>query len=65
MTDINEEDREELATPQELVAEAASSAKVPFSTPNKLARAKELVRTLAVARSACHTSSAYGAQMAR
>lgn len=50
---MNDTDREDLATPEELVAQAGSSAKVPFSTPTKLSRAKELVRALAVA----HTNS--------
>lgn len=45
------EDR--LETAEEIAAQTSDSAKVPFSTPGKLARAKELVRALAVA----HTNS--------
>lgn len=40
---------EELHSPEQVVSEAQPMTKVPFSTPRKLERAKELVRTLAVA----------------
>lgn len=53
MTDKTGPDRDELESPEELAAESASSAQVPFSTPKKLGLAKELVRTFAVA----HTNS--------
>lgn len=53
MSDLNGPDNEELESPEVIAAESASSAKVPFSTPKKLARAKELVRALAVS----HTNS--------
>lgn len=53
MTELNGRDEEALESPEELAAASASSAKVPFSTPLKLARAKELVRALAVS----HTNS--------
>ncbi len=51
--DSRPEDREELESPEEIAAQSASSARVPFSTPGRLAKAKELLRTLAVA----HTNS--------
>lgn len=51
MTENNGTDR--LETPEEMAAHTADTAKVPFATPQKLARAKELVRAFAVA----HTNS--------
>ncbi|MDZ4064057.1 MAG: hypothetical protein U1E22_05245, partial [Coriobacteriia bacterium] len=48
MTDSAGPDREELESPEEIAAQARGVAKVPFATPGKLARAKELLRTLAV-----------------
>lgn len=46
----NEESREEhLQTPEEIASMTASSAKAPFSGLKKLERAKELVRSIAVA----------------
>jgi HD-GYP domain-containing protein (c-di-GMP phosphodiesterase class II) len=39
---------EELESPQEMAAFTGGSARVPFSTPETLARAKELVRSVAV-----------------
>lgn len=53
MSESIDRDNEELESPEEINAASASSAKVPFSTPAKLSRAKELVRALAVA----HTNS--------
>lgn len=48
MTDTPAPDREELESPEEIAAQTATSAKAPFATPKKLARAKELVRSFAV-----------------
>lgn len=48
MTDTPDKDREELESPEEMAAQTAASAKAPFATPKKLARAKELVRSFAV-----------------
>ncbi len=48
MTDTTGPDREELESAEEIAAQTASSAKAPFATPKKLARAKELVRSFAV-----------------
>lgn len=53
MSDTTGPEREELESPEELAAQTAASAKVPFATPLKLSRAKELVRALAVS----HTNS--------
>ncbi|MDZ4177617.1 MAG: HD-GYP domain-containing protein [Coriobacteriia bacterium] len=50
---MNDRPDEQLESADEIAAQTAGSAKVPFSTPEKLARAKELVRSLAVA----HTNS--------
>ncbi len=50
--DIRREDGE-LESPEEIAQHTASSAKVPFATPETLARAKELLRALAV----CHTNT--------
>jgi len=41
-------DRDQLESPEEIVAQTAASTKAPFATPKKLARAKELVRSFAV-----------------
>ncbi len=49
MTENSAPDTDRLESPEEIQAVAASSAKTPFSTSQKLQRAKELVRTLAVA----------------
>jgi HD-GYP domain-containing protein (c-di-GMP phosphodiesterase class II) len=51
--DTGPDREEELESPEEIAAETSSSAKVPFSTPKKLARAKELLRALAV----CQTNT--------
>lgn len=55
MTEIKGEEtpKDRLESAEEIAVQAASSSKAPFSTPGKLARAKELVRALAVA----HTNS--------
>jgi len=42
-------DNEKLETPQEMAEIASASAKTPFASTRKLQRARELVRTLAVA----------------
>lgn len=47
MSDREDLDRD-LETPEEIAAQTAGSAKAPFATPKKLARAKELVRSFAV-----------------
>ncbi|MDH4138960.1 MAG: HD-GYP domain-containing protein [Coriobacteriia bacterium] len=47
--DTRPEDQGELETPEEIAAQTAGSARVPFSTASKLAKAKELLRTTAVA----------------
>ena len=48
------EQTETLATPEEIAAETMVAVAAPFATPEKLERARELVRTLAVA----HTNAA-------
>ena len=53
MTDAENPDREELESPEEMAAQTADSAKVPFATPKKLSAARELLRALAV----CHTNA--------
>jgi putative nucleotidyltransferase with HDIG domain len=48
------EDTERLATPSEIAAESMVAVSAPFATPEKLALARELVRTFAV----MHTNAA-------
>src|SRR5512139_94633 len=48
------EQTERLATPEEIAAETMVAVAAPFATPEKLHRARELVRTLAVV----HTNAA-------
>lgn len=45
--------RDELESPSEIAAEIAPAARAPFADPVRLAKAKELVRALAV----CHTNA--------
>jgi len=52
VSDDTRPEGEELESPEEINEQTASSAKVPFATPKKLALAKELLRSLAV----CHTN---------
>jgi len=53
VSDADSTGREELESPEEMAAQTAASARVPFATPQKLAGARELLRTIAV----CHTNA--------
>ncbi len=49
MTAFSDDDQDRLETPEELAAETSPASRTPFASPKKLALARELLRTIAVA----------------